>query len=134
MRLKLGRPDLRDYADRFDVPAAGPESTPTVTWLGVATLLVDDGRSALMTDGFFSRPSLSTVALRRIAPAASRIDAALARVGVRRLEAVMPVHTHYDHALDSAAVAERTGAQLVGGESTAFVGRGHGLPDDRIVV
>ncbi|HZA12396.1 MBL fold metallo-hydrolase, partial [Mycobacterium sp.] len=47
---------------------------------------------------------------------------------------VMPVHTHYDHALDSAAVAERTGAQLVGGESTAFVGRGHGLPDDRIVV
>ena len=44
------------------------------------------------------------------------------------------MHTHYDHALDSALVAERTGAQLVGGESTANVGRGHRLPEDRIVI
>jgi L-ascorbate metabolism protein UlaG (beta-lactamase superfamily) len=47
---------------------------------------------------------------------------------------VIPVHTHHDHALDSAVVAERTDAKLVGGESAANVGRGQGLPDDRIVV
>ena len=46
--------------------------------------------------------------------------------------AVAPVHSHYDHALDSAVVADRTGALLVGGESTANVGRGSGLPDDQI--
>ncbi|EUA40697.1 hypothetical protein I549_6051 [Mycobacterium avium subsp. avium 2285 (R)] len=51
-----------------------------------------------------------------------------------RLEAVIPVHTHFDHALDSALVADRTGALLVGGESAANVGRGYGLPEDRIVV
>ncbi len=45
----------------------------------------------------------------------------------------MPVHTHYDHAMDSAAVAERTGARMVGGTSAMQVGRGHGLPDDRLV-
>ncbi len=44
------------------------------------------------------------------------------------------MHTHYDHALDSAVVAARTDAKLVGGESTANVGRGGGLADDRIVV
>ena len=58
MRLKLGRPDLRDYAGSFDAPAAGLDAPLTVTWAGVTTLLIDDGESAVMTDGFFSRPGL----------------------------------------------------------------------------
>ena len=36
--------------------------------------------------------------------------------------------------MDTAVVAERTGAKVVGGTSAAQVGRGHGLPDDRLVV
>ena len=132
MRLKPGRPDLGRYADRFDVPLA--DGSWGVTFLGVASLLLDDGETRVLTDGFFSRPSLGRVLLGRIAPDPARIDAALARVGVDRLAAVVPVHTHYDHALDSAVVADRTGAVLVGGQSTAYVGRGHGLPADRIRV
>ena len=132
MRLKLGRPDLDRYADRLDVrPATGGLG---VTFLGVASLLLDDGESAVMTDGFFSRPSLRKVVLGKVAPNPGRIDAALARVRVERLDAVVPVHTHFDHAMDSAAVAERTGAALVGGCSAAYVGRGLGLPEDRIQV
>ena len=116
------------------MPDAAADAPLTLTWAGVTTLLIDDGASALMTDGFFSRPSLVSVGLGRIAPSASRIDDSLNRMGVDRLEAVLPVHTHYDHAMDSAAVAERTGARLVGGESAAQVGIGGGLADDRIVV
>ncbi|MGH3584007.1 MAG: MBL fold metallo-hydrolase, partial [Mycobacterium sp.] len=131
MRLKRGRPDLGDYARFFDLPAA--EAAPlTVTWAGVTTLLVDDGTSAIMTDGFFSRPSLLRVGLGRIAPSAPRIDGCLARLGVRRLDAVLPVHTHFDHAMDSATVAERTGATLVGGNSAAHLG--HGLESERVLV
>jgi L-ascorbate metabolism protein UlaG (beta-lactamase superfamily) len=130
VRLKPGRPDLDRYADRFDVPPA--THGLGVTFLGVASLLLDDGESAVMTDGFFSRPSLRAVVLGKVAPHPGRIDAALSRIGVERLDAVVPVHTHFDHAMDSAAVAERTGAVLVGGESTAYVGRGHGLTEDRI--
>jgi L-ascorbate metabolism protein UlaG (beta-lactamase superfamily) len=133
VRLRLGRPDLSRYADRFDVPTAR-DGALSVTFLGVSTLLLDDGQSAILTDGFFSRPSLARVALRPIAPNSAVIDTCLRRSGIHRLEAVVPVHSHFDHALDSAAVAERTGAQLVGGESTANVGRGHGLPDATIVV
>ena len=51
-----------------------------------------------------------------------------------RLEAVIPVHAHFDHVMDSALVADRTGARLVGGESAANVGRGYGLPEDRLIV
>lgn len=50
------------------------------------------------------------------------------------MAAVLPVHTHFDHALDSAVVAARTGACVVGGESAANIARGQGLPTDRIVV
>jgi L-ascorbate metabolism protein UlaG (beta-lactamase superfamily) len=134
MRLKLGRPDIARYSDRFDVPAAEPDSPLSVTWMGVTTLLLDDGSSALMTDGFFSRPSLAQLAAGKVAPSAARVDGCLAQAKVSRLEAVIPVHTHYDHVMDSALVADRTGAQLVGGESAANVGRGHGLPEDHVVV
>ncbi|MEU6075635.1 MBL fold metallo-hydrolase [Micromonospora sp. NPDC047074] len=138
MRIKLGRPDLGAYADRFDVPPATADFG--VTFLGVSSLLFDDGDTAVLTDGFFSRPSLLRVALGRLAPDDTRINSALTRLeldrddGGRRLAAVLPVHTHFDHAMDSATVALRTGAVLAGGRSAANVGRGAGLPDDRIHV
>lgn len=137
MRLKPGRPDLATFASRHDVPVAG-EGRLAVTFLGVSTLLVQDGDSAVMTDGFFSRPGLLQVGLGKVAPHLGRIDAALDRAlgdaGLDGLDAVMPVHSHYDHALDAAVVAERTGALLIGGESTANVGVGGGLAPDRIRV
>lgn len=134
MRLRLGRPDIARYSDRFDVPAATAGAGLSVTWMGVATLLINDGSSALLTDGYFSRPSLPRVAAAKVAPSPAQVDGCLTRAGVSRLAAVIPVHTHIDHVLDSALVADRTGAQLVGGESAANVGRGYGLPEDRLVV
>jgi L-ascorbate metabolism protein UlaG (beta-lactamase superfamily) len=132
MRLRLGRPDLRDYSGSFDAPAAGSAAPLTVTWAGVTTLLIDDGVSAVMTDGFFSRPGLLDVVFRPLSPSAPRIDGCLSRLGVHRLDAVLRVHTHFDHAMDSAVVAERTGARVVGGMSAVQVGRGAGLTDDRL--
>ncbi|OBF88021.1 MBL fold metallo-hydrolase [Mycobacterium sp. 852002-51163_SCH5372311] len=134
MRMKLGRPDIGRYSDRFDVPVAESGAPLSVTWLGVTTLLLDDGSSAVLTDGYFSRPGLPQLAFGKVSPSAERVDECLARAGISRLEAVIPVHTHIDHAMDSALVADRTGAKLVGGESAANVGRGYGLTDDRIVV
>ncbi len=105
-----------------------------MTWAGVTTLLIDDGESALLTDGFFSRPGLLTVGTQKLSPSRPRIDGCLTRLGVERLDAVLPVHTHFDHAMDSAVVAQRTGAKLVGGASAAHLGHGAGLTDDQLVV
>ncbi|SBS74914.1 conserved hypothetical protein [uncultured Mycobacterium sp.] len=134
MRLKLGRPNIASYRNRFDLPDADPDAALSITWLGVSTLLVDDGTSAVLTDGFFSRPTLLDVGLRRLTPSDSRIDYCLNRAKINRLAAVLPVHTHYDHAMDSPIVAARTGARLIGGESAANIARGHGLSSDQIVV
>ncbi|WP_110182223.1 MBL fold metallo-hydrolase [Nocardioides solisilvae] len=137
MRLRLGRPDLAAHDHLRGLPRAagvGAGAGPSVAWLGVSTVLVDDGESALLTDGFFSRPGLLKVGLGRLEPDQARIDEALGRAGIDRLEAVLPVHTHYDHVLDSATVAARTGAVVVGGESTTHVARGHGLPEQSVVL
>ena len=135
MRLRRGSPDLARYADRFDVPVPHDDADGlTVSFLGVATLLVDDGRTAVLTDGFFSRPSLLRVGLGRLRPDAGRIEAALRRAGVSRLAAVAAVHSHFDHAMDVAEVARRTGAVVVGGASTAHVARGGGLAGERVTV
>jgi len=130
-------PSLAPY-DAYWMTDGAAEGAPTgprlaVTFLGVATLLLDDGETALMTDGFFSRPGLLRVAT-RIAPDSSRIMTALERAGVTRLAAVIPVHTHYDHAMDAPWVARWTGAKLVGSASTASVGRGGGLSESQIIV
>ncbi len=127
------RPDL----DATGVPLARPAAAGDgvrVTWLGVTTLLFDDGATRLLTDGFFSRPALLDVVLdRSIEPDADGIDAALAAAGISRLAAVMTVHSHYDHAMDAGEVARRTGALVLGSASTANAARGAGLPEDRIV-
>ena len=87
-----------------------------------------------MTDGFFSRPSLVRSLLRPIAPDEVVIDACLRRAGVSRLGAVLVSHSHYDHALDSPAVAQRTGAELVGSSSTRLIADGYGFPVSRFRV
>ncbi len=137
MRPRLGRPDLSRYADRFDVP--GADAGLGVTFAGVSTLLIDDGETAVLTDGFFSRPGLLPVALGRIRPDLPRIHGCLQRLlaaspTVIGLDAVVPVHSHFDHAMDSAEVARSTGATLVGGLSTANIGRGAGLAEDRMLI
>lgn len=128
------RPDLADY-DRYRLrPSTVEGPRVNVTFLGVSTLLIDDGTTALMIDGFFTRPSKLATLATRIAPDRELIAASLARLGVERLAAVIAVHSHYDHAMDAPEVARRTGALLIGSESTANIGRGWELPETQIRV
>ena len=127
------RPNLEPYRELVRAKPGGTPSGFTVTFLGVSTLLFDDGETAFMTDGFFTRPGKLESLFREVSPDDAAIDRALARAKVRRLAAVIPLHSHYDHAMDSPRVAMRTGALLVGSASSANIARGQGLPEDRIV-
>jgi L-ascorbate metabolism protein UlaG (beta-lactamase superfamily) len=121
------RPPLAPYA-RLVLPPAPPAAAIRVQFAGVCTLVFDDGETAIMTDGFFSRPGFTRL-LGSIAPDEAAVDAGLAALKVRRLAAVVPVHGHYDHAMDAPMVARKTGALLLGDESVLNVGRGAGLPE-----
>ena len=106
-----------------------------VTWLGATTLLFDDDETQILIDGFFSRPSVLDIIFRRpVISNAVTINYALDEFRVRRLAAVIPLHSHYNHAMDVGAVANRSSASVVGTESTANIARGSGVPDDQIIL
>lgn len=107
----------------------------TVTWLGVTTLLFDDGETQVLVDGFFSRPSIVDMLLGRpVESNAATINYALDEYRMRRLAALIPAHSHHDHAMDVGAIANRTSASILGSESTAQIARGAGVPEDQIIV
>lgn len=137
-------PSLEPYADYFvtsDVTtdaateqAASNTGSVTARYFGTSTLLISDGETAIMTDGFFTRPSLGTMLWGELTPDTALIADTLAKAEVEALAAVIVVHSHHDHALDAPEVAKQTGALLVGSESTANIGRGWGLDESQIKV
>lgn len=109
----------------------------TVRFLGVTTLLISDGETTLLTDGFFSRPGpLAVVFNGQIEPNIERIDKQLNNLGLNTegsVDAILVTHAHYDHAMDVAPVALRTGATVYGSSSTRMIALGGGVPESRIV-
>ncbi|MGH8808989.1 MAG: MBL fold metallo-hydrolase, partial [Noviherbaspirillum sp.] len=94
-------PALARYAAQW-LPAAEPQSGALrVRFLGVSTLLFDDGETAILTDGFFSRPAKMEVLLGKVAPDTASIARSLQRAGITRLAAVLVGHSHYDHVMDA---------------------------------
>jgi L-ascorbate metabolism protein UlaG (beta-lactamase superfamily) len=108
-----------------------------VSFLGVSTLLFTDGKNAFLTDGFFSRPDKLRFLFTKIDPNRKIITQCLDRAGIKSLDAVIVVHSHFDHVMDAPIIAAETGAQLMGSESTknvalGYIERGLNLPEKRI--
>jgi L-ascorbate metabolism protein UlaG (beta-lactamase superfamily) len=128
----LSRPGMSEVGIPYAKPAP-KGSQLTVVWLGVATLLIDDGETQIMTDGFVSRPSLLDLLLEKpIAADVNVIKQVIKNQNIDRLAAIMPVHSHYDHALDTADFARLTGADIVGSTSTANIARSSMIEEDQI--
>ena len=119
---------------RYPIYEATADSV-TVTWFGVTTLLFDDGETQILIDGYFSRPSLADVLLDKpVKSDAATINRVIDEYRMRRLAAIIPVHSHYDHAMDIGAIANRSSASILGSETSANIARGAGVPEDQIVI
>lgn len=129
VRFWLSRPDL----GRYPAQTAGTGAV-TAWFLGTSSVLLSDGHTAVLTDGFVTRPGMARAAFGRIAPDERVVRGALERLGAPPIAAVVCVHSHYDHALDAPVWASLTGADLVGSESTANIGRGLGVPEPSLRV
>ncbi|MEU7060290.1 MBL fold metallo-hydrolase [Streptomyces sp. NPDC046197] len=133
MRSLFGRPSLRPYSSYMQRSVLNPDGL-TARFLGTSSLLLSDGDTTLLCDGFVTRPGLLRVVLGRIGPDRALVRDAIGRLEAHSLAAVFCAHTHYDHALDAPVWCLETGADLVGSESTANVGRGVGLPESSLRV
>ena len=135
MLMWCDRLQLADIELRPAPVEAQRSDSVTVTWFGVSTLLFDDGNTQILIDGFISRPTLSDILLQRpVDSDAAMINYALNEYRLGRLAAIIPVHSHFDHAMDIGAIANRSSASILGSESTAQIARGAGVPEDQIVV
>ncbi|WP_132859201.1 MBL fold metallo-hydrolase [Shimia isoporae] len=118
------------------MPVTEDKERFTVKFSGVSTILVDDGRTQVLIDGYFSRVHRSL--FNTMAPDLEQIVAGSDALGIRDFECInavaepantcasrqysglsviIPAHGHYDHAMDSAIVAARHGAILLADES-----------------
>jgi L-ascorbate metabolism protein UlaG (beta-lactamase superfamily) len=109
--------------------ASRGEAPADLTYLGVAGWRVSAGAHVLLVDPFFSRPRLgdATVTL-------SPDQGLIARYAPAHADAILVGHSHYDHLLDVPDIAKRTGATVVGTESTLNVARAAGVAEQRLVV
>jgi L-ascorbate metabolism protein UlaG (beta-lactamase superfamily) len=129
------RMEITDTGLHPQVVDDASETAVTVTWLGVTTLLFDDGETQILVDGFISRPSLfESLTKRHVSYDAPMINYVMNEYEMRRLAAIIPAHSHYDHAMDIGAIANRSSASILGSETTANIARGAGVPEDQIVV
>jgi len=91
-------------------------------WLGVAGYRLAYEGTSVLVDPYVSRAPLRSLLLRR--PALP--DAGLIDRHVRRCDAILIGHTHWDHAVDAPAIARRDGATVYGSDSLARLMALHG--------
>jgi L-ascorbate metabolism protein UlaG (beta-lactamase superfamily) len=107
----------------------------SATWMGVSTILFEDEQDSILIDGFFTRPGYITTFLGKMRSDEQIVTRCMKQGGIdNRLRAVLAAHSHWDHALDSATICQKTGAKLVGSESTRYIALGQGLSDEQITI
>lgn len=104
----------------------------SLTFFGTSTVLLSDGANAIMTDGFFSRPSWLPLLLTRFESNEEEISFALSQAKVKKVDAILVAHSHHDHAMDSGLVAQKTGATVYGSASTLNIARGQKTPESQL--
>jgi L-ascorbate metabolism protein UlaG (beta-lactamase superfamily) len=112
-----------------------------LTYFGTAGWEITDGKTVVLVDPYFTRPKMRTpnddvspddprpmvTANSVVAPATEVIDAHIQRAGL-----MLITHTHPDHALDMPYIARKTGATVIGTESTINLARASGVPKEQL--
>jgi len=121
------KPFMVPEADRGPASLRAPaDGGLSLRYLGVSGYEVTDGTTVVLLDPTPTRPPPLTLLTGTLAP-----DEALGAKECPRADVILVNHTHYDHALDVPAIAKRTGALVVGSQSTVNLARSRGIPEEK---
>jgi L-ascorbate metabolism protein UlaG (beta-lactamase superfamily) len=133
--LPFAHPRLNHYRKFLERPAEPAHAGLREHFLGTSSVLLTDENTSILSDGFVTRPGMLSVQFGKIKPNRQLVCDAINRLGVASsLAAVFCAHSHYDHAMDAPIWANETGADLVGSESTANIGRGLNVAESSLKV
>ena len=124
-------PSLEKYSSYFAESNSG--SLFKATYLGTSSILISDGKTNILTDGFITRPSIYSLILTQIQPDKKLIKETLKKLNLKKIDAVISLHSHHDHAMDSAEVAYQTGAFMIGSSSTANIAKSQDFHNIKII-
>jgi L-ascorbate metabolism protein UlaG (beta-lactamase superfamily) len=110
-------------------PSSGAHGPMTLTHLGVAGWKLSSPSGTLLVDPYVSRRPVEDWGATLVPD-----EAAIAAFTPSKADAVLVGHSHYDHALDVPAIARRTGATVIGTESTGNLAAAGGVPGAQIRV
>ena len=107
----------------------GDDGDVKVRWLGTAGFAIEHAGHVVLIDPYLTRATLKQVVLSALRP-----DVEAIRKHVPRADAIVVGHTHFDHALDVPAIAELTGARVLGSKSAATLCLARGVTRDKVEV
>jgi L-ascorbate metabolism protein UlaG (beta-lactamase superfamily) len=128
--LLIGVPwgDIGKY-ESYYIDDTGPpvNGAVKVTFLGTTSLLIDDGETQLMIDGFVSRPNKCAILTSNIQTNTAAFEPVIKMLDKEHFKGLFVAHSHYDHSFDVAYIIKQTKAKLYGSRSTHNVGYGGDL-------
>ena len=132
----------------MDNSSINQRPTISFTHFGAAGWSITDGHTTVLLDPYLSRIRFKgrkygphdatevpgdarTVVNMDEVPA---IDTATVDARVPRADYVLLSHSHFNHCMDVPYIAQKTGAVVIGTESTASVAQNGGVPEDQTIV
>ncbi|MHB8638825.1 MAG: MBL fold metallo-hydrolase [Candidatus Acidiferrales bacterium] len=113
-----------------------------LSYLGTAGWEITDGKTVILVDPYLSRLKMeipgappdpgdhrSAFSLNDIA----KSDKSIIDAHIKRADFILITHTHIDHVLDTPYIARKTGATVIGSESTTNFERDSGVPDAQLL-
>jgi L-ascorbate metabolism protein UlaG (beta-lactamase superfamily) len=114
----------------------------TLSYLGTAGWQITGGKTVILVDPYLTRlksdtpndPALPSDPRPLVTPNDFAIpDEAVIDAHIRKADFILVTHTHVDHVLDMPYIARKTGALVIGTESTANFARDNGVPNKQIM-
>jgi L-ascorbate metabolism protein UlaG (beta-lactamase superfamily)/enamine deaminase RidA (YjgF/YER057c/UK114 family) len=122
----------------MDPPPAPGEEPLELTYFGTAGWRISDGEVVVLIDPYLSRlnygegghPDDTRRAFSRDDFAWS--DTALIDAHITEADFILCTHAHFDHLGDVPYIARKTGASVIGHETTTTILRAYGIPDEQL--
>lgn len=135
--LLLASPALGQSSPQ-PAPVTAPALKPgeiRLTYLGNAGWEITDGRKVILVDPFLTQFARWTASGPKVV-APDEVyapDTALIDKHVSRADYVLITHGHSDHALDAGYIARKTGAVIIGRETTANLARAYDVAETSLI-